>query len=69
MEKPSALTEHDRKIAAARALIKTSSGFTKKDAAKHLKRLEKEKAEYIHLITEARYRCENKNGKTMAEHH
>lgn len=69
MERPNALIEHKRKIAATRALIEKSSGFVRRDAIKHLKRLEKEKTEYIRLMTEARCRRENKNGKTMAEHH
>ena len=60
MEKPSALIEHDRKIAATRALIEKSGGFVRRDAIKHLKRLEKEKAEYILLMTEARCRRENR---------
>ena len=69
MEKPNALIEHKQKIDAARELIEKSSGFVRRDAIKHLKRLEKERAEYIRLMTEARCRRENKNGKTMAEHH
>lgn len=49
MAKQNALIEHDRKIQETRELIRTTNGFTKRDAYKYLKRLLKERAEYIRL--------------------
>ncbi len=50
MVKQNALIEHDQKIKDARELIRSTTGFTRRDAQKHLKRLLRERAEYIRLI-------------------
>lgn len=49
MVKRNALIEHDQKIKDARELIHSTTGFTRRDAQKHLKRLLRERAEYIRL--------------------
>ena len=49
MVKRNALIEHDQKIKDARELIRSTTGFTRRDAQKHLKRLLRERAEYIRL--------------------
>lgn len=46
MKKPSALAEHNEKIAEARARIDKSTGCARRDAQKYLKRLLCERNEY-----------------------
>ena len=46
MKKPSALAEHNAKIAEARAWIDKSTGYARRDAQKYLKRLLREREEY-----------------------
>lgn len=46
MKKPDALTEHNKKIAEARARIDKSTGCARRDAQKYLKRLLRERKEY-----------------------
>lgn len=57
MKEQTALTEHDRKIKAAEERVAKSDGYAKKDAIKHLKRLQKEREIYI----------KNKRGMICAE--
>lgn len=69
MGKQNALIEHDKKIAAARELIKTSHGYVRRDAVKYLKRLERERAEYLRLWDGGALKNEAQNGKTVGEPH
>ena len=41
-----AITEHNEKIAEARARVDTSTGYARRDAQKYLKRLLRERKEY-----------------------